>query len=784
MKPYLTYLHRQFRDAPRWGRRMVRSGGFLLGLLFVSICLHLLFPLPAPKVYSQTILSADSTLICAYLSPDDKWRMKTHAEGVSEEMKKAILVKEDRWFYYHPGINPFSVVRAMWRNSTTGRRTSGASTLTMQLARMAAPAHRTYGNKIREMFRALQYEWCYSKQEILEMYLSYLPYGGNIEGVHSAAYLFFDRPPEKLSLSQAILLAVIPNRPNSLRLDLKPEAAIEARNEWIDRFLEMGTFPKEQLEAAREEKTPGVRYALEPQAPQFCYQIREKITPETHEAYTTLDLSIQQRAERLLKNHSNRVQQMGVSNGAVLILDNRDNSVVAYCGSADFFDDANQGQVDGIQAIRSPGSTLKPAAYGMGFDLGLITPKNKMLDVPTTFHGFRPENYDMKFNGETTVEYALTHSLNIPPVRLVQELSLDLFLNQLESARFETIRKKRPELGLSVVLGGCGVSLEELTRFYSSFAREGRLYPLAYFADERNAKSEPVELFSASSAYLIADILSELERPDLPQRFINESRLPRVAWKTGTSYGRRDAWSIGFSPRYTVGVWMGNFSGKGIPELSGTHTAVPLLLDIFNAIDYDREQKWFYQPPGVAERKVCSETGMLPGPDCTRETNDYYLRGISSLKTCDLYEPIYVSHDHEIQYCPVCLPDSGYEQKSYPIFAPELAVWYESQAFPYRKPPAHNPLCEGKFAGAGPAILSPSPELEYYIEKGSQQQILLQAASEATVSRHYWYVNDRFIGEAASHEKLFVEPSPGKMRIVCMDDKGRKSRTEVAVKVY
>ena len=784
MKEKWQQLRQRYRSASRPARRGMATGAVLLALWLLFLLANALFPLPAPKPYSQTIFSADSTLLAAYLSPDDKWRLRSSLDQVSDEMQKAIIAKEDRWFYFHPGINPFSILRAVFRNITSVRRTSGASTLTMQLARMAEPGGRTYGKKIREMFRALQYEWRYTKDEILEMYLSYLPYGGNIEGVHAASYLFFDRPPARLSLSQAILLAIVPNRPNSLRLDLNAEVALAARNQWINRFAEKSIFPADQLDAAREEGIPGRRYSFEVRAPHFCYRVRGQMRPGQDRTYTSLQLPLQQQVERLLKNHTTRLRSTGLSNGAVILIDNRDSRVVAYCGSADFYDAASQGQVDGIRAVRSPGSTLKPAIYAMAFDRGFIAPKNKLLDLPTHFQGFRPENYDLEFHGQVTVEYALSHSLNIPPVRLLQELGMEPFLNLMERAGFETLRRKRDDLGLSVILGGCGVTLEELTRFYSSFARGGQMHPLAYTQDESPAGAGAVELFSEPAAYLIAEILSGLERPDLPQRFIGESKLPRVAWKTGTSYGRRDAWSIGFSPRYTVGVWMGNFDGRGIPDLSGTQTAVPLLLDIFNAIDYDRDEKWFSLPHEVGQRKVCAETGMLPGDFCTHLTQDHFIRDVSSLQVCNLYESLYVSTDQSMQYCPVCLPTSGYSRESYPLYPSELALWYETRTVPYKRPPPHNPDCEGKFSGEGPVILSPASDLEYYVEKGSEQQILLQAASETTVTKQYWYVNDRFVGETPANGKVFIHPAPGRLKIICMDDKGRKSQTEVVVKVY
>jgi len=728
------------------------------------------------------VLAADSSLLCAYLTQDDKWRMYSSLSTINPDMLTAIIEKEDKWFYHHPGINPISIVRAGINNITNAKRTSGASTITMQLARMRKPAPRTYLNKLKEMFRALQYEWTYSKTEILELYLSYLPYGGNVEGVSAAAHIFLGRPPDKLSLSQSILLSVIPNRPNSLRLDRKGVAAQAARDKWIARFLENNLFDTNALAAALLEPIPHQRHQLIPQTPQFCYYLRQQY-PREKEIRTTLSPSIQKQTQRLLANHGKRVKRLGVSNGAVLILDNQSQAVLAYCGSVDFYDDEAFGQVDGVRAIRSPGSALKPAAYALGFEAGLISPKMKLLDVPTNFYGFRPENYDLTFQGQVNVHEALSHSLNIPPVRLVKELGLDHFLDVLEKSGFKTVKRQRSGLGLSAVLGGCGVTLKELTTFYSTFARGGELYQPVFTQNQLNRARTGLDLFSEESAYLVLNILSDIERPDLPQSYIAATKLPRVAWKTGTSYGRRDAWAIGFSPRYTVGVWMGNFDGSSVPELSGSNTAVPLMLDIFNVIDYDTKA-WFEQPPGVQEREVCAETGLPPSNQCRHKTKDLFIVDKSPLQACDLYQNVYVNADSSLQYCPVCLPESDYQQAAFPIYDPELSLWFEMNEIGVLVPPPHDPACEAKLSGDGPQILSPSPDFEYFIERNSDQELLLQAASAANVSTHYWYINDRYYAQTEAGEKLFYHPRPGKLSIICMDEKGRRTQTEVQVFYY
>ncbi|MCB0855882.1 MAG: penicillin-binding protein 1C, partial [Bacteroidetes bacterium] len=494
----------------------------------ILILVNVLFPLPEEKPYSQTVMAADSSLLCAYLTPDEKWRMHTSLDEVNPEMVKAIIAKEDRWFYYHSGVNPFALFRAFFSNITTGKRVSGASTITMQLARMSDRSPRTYFNKFKEMFRAFQFEWKYSKREILEMYLSYLPYGGNVEGVAAASYIYLNRPPEKISLSQSILLTVIPNRPNSLRLDRHGKEAQEARDKWIERFKENEVFAPEVLDIARHEPVGGSRYSVDQKTPHICYELIREYPRKTR-IYTTIEPTVQEKAQTFLSNHVQRVKNLDVSNGAVLVIDNTSQAVIAYCGSADFSDSEALGQVNGVVAIRSPGSTLKSAAYGLGFDLGLITPQMKLLDIPGNFQSFVPQNYDLTFNGEVTVEYALSHSLNIPPVRLVHEMDIDRFLNFLEQAGFETVREKRSGLGLSAVLGGCGVTLEELTRMYSSFANQGKMPQIKYLLEEKGDTTGQARLFSPGAAWMVANILSDLERPDIPQQLVDDSKLPKVA---------------------------------------------------------------------------------------------------------------------------------------------------------------------------------------------------------------------------------------------------------------
>ena len=522
-------LIRRIFEVKKWPSRIL-----LFAVVF--FVLDRSFPLPPEKPMSPVVVASDGSLMSAYLSEDDKWRMKTNVEDVPEELITAILAKEDRWFYYHPGVNPFAILRAAWSNVIRGKRVSGASTITMQVARMLEPKRRTWWSKIKEIFRAFQLEWHHSKEEILEMYLSYLPYGGNVEGVKASSFIYFDRPPSSLSLAQSVLMTVIPNRPNSLRLDTRKDKAREARNKWLKRFREDKIFPDNRIRIALYEPIESRRHQLIPKVPHLSRRlVDQEPAPEIR---TTIVPEVQATAERLLDNYVRRVRAKGISNGAVLVVDNRTSAVLAYCGSADFFDHASAGQVDGVRAIRSPGSTLKPAVYAMAMDKGIYTPDSRMLDVPSTWNGYSPDNYDETFRGPVNLAYALRHSLNITAVRALHEAGYEDFLDLLQDAGFETIRKQREKLGLSVILGGCGVTLEELVRLFTAFSQKGIARPLAFVPED--TLSEGKRLFSPAAAWMIGDILSGIERARLaePTDHLHGTRSGRLEnrnelWKAG-----------------------------------------------------------------------------------------------------------------------------------------------------------------------------------------------------------------------------------------------------------
>lgn len=745
---------------------------FLLFLLLNFLC-----PLPDKLSYSTLVRDANGDVVNAYLTPDDKWRMKTELSEISPLLRKTIIAKEDKYFYAHPGINPFAVCRAAFNNLLRLKRTSGASTITMQVARALEPRRRSFFAKFIESFRALQLEWKYSKNEILQLYLNVVPYGGNIEGVKAAALLYLNKAPDHLSLAEITALSIIPNRPSSLVVGKNNDLIVNERNRWLYKFASDGVFAKKEIEDAVAEPLTAVRRTVPHYLPHFAYKLKRANLG--NEIATNVVLNTQLKVEKLTEDYVRGLTLKGIRNAAVVVIDNKTHKVIAYIGSANFADTTDGGQVNGAAAVREPGSTLKPLLYGLCMDEGLLTPKLMLDDVPVNYAGYTPENYDKEFRGAVTMEYALEHSLNIPSVRSLKLLGKEKLIQKLVSADFKQIQKDQNKLGLSLILGGCGATLEELTGLFSAFASNGVYVSPQY---TQNAVSKRAQLLSPEAAYLITDILSKVNRPDFPLNWTATERMPRIAWKTGTSYGRRDAWSIGYNKNFTVGVWCGNFSGAGVPDLSGANTATPLLFKIFNAIDYDSDSEWFEPPRGCELRQVCSQTGLPPGPNCTNLIADYFIPLVSSTRVCGHLQEVKVSPDSSLSYCETCAPQTGYVKKLYAVFGSDLQDYFRATGTPYQVIPPHNPQCERIFKGEGPNITFPINGAEYFIDKAHLEPLQLTASVPADVSKVYWYINDRFYKAANKGEKQFFVPEEGPVKISCSDDKGRSKTVMIQVR--
>ena len=749
------------------------------GFFITFILLDLVFPLNTKVNYSTIIYSQDSTLIHGFLSDDDKWRMYTELNEITPELKKAIIFKEDKYFRYHFGINPVAIVRAAINNVKSGKRTSGASTITMQVVRLLEPKERTYGNKIIEIFRALQLEWHYSKDEILQFYLNLVPFGSNIEGVKSASVIYFGKLPNHLSIGEIAALSIIPNRPVSLRLGKNNKYIQIERNKWLQRYRNGNLFDEKNIADALDEPLRAYRRDVPRFAPHLSYRLKNMF-PHRNIIYSTIDFEMQKKIEGLVENYSKSQYFHNIKNATCIVIENETRQVKAYIGSADFYNDEDGGQVDGIVAVRSPGSTLKPLVYGMAMDKGLITPKFCVSDVPLSVDGYEPENYDGKFYGNVSVEFALSNSLNVPAVKILSMIGPGTLIDKLVTLDFKQINNDKNNLGLSMILGGCGTTLEELTSLYSSFANRGIYKRPQFIYGVKNLKEETV--ISEEATFMITDILTQLTRPDLPIDWANSLHMPKIAWKTGTSYGRRDAWSIGYNKKYTVGTWVGNFSGEGVPELSGAEKASPLLFKVFNAIDYNSESDWFHLPKNLSFRSVCSESGLLPSDHCENIVVDYFIPGVSRMDICDHIKVVSVSIDSSISYCTSCRPKTGYIEAEYPNLSAEMITYYENNNVKYLKIPPHNPKCERVMNGEAPVIISPVNENEYYIDTDEEMQVLLSCHAANDVEKIFWYINDKFYKSVAPNERIFFEPPEGKVKISCSDDKGRNTNINIYVK--
>lgn len=814
-------MKRSFQAGKRFSIRLLIAAGaiFLLFLL-----LNRVFPLPDRIEYSTIVTDSKGEVVHAFLTSDQQWRMKTELKEISPLLRKTIIEKEDKYFYYHRGINPAAIVRAFFSNMLQMKRTSGASTITMQLARALEPKKRTYWNKLAEGFRALQLEWKYNKDEILQLYLNKVPYGGNIEGVKSASILYFKKNPDHLSLAEITALSVIPNRPSSLVMGQHNDRIVEERNKWLRRWGREKVFPEKEIQDALSEPLTAARGAV----PGFISHLAWKLKRKGGDIIrTAIELNTQRKIEKLVKDYSRTLSLKNIHNAAVIVLDNTTHRVISYTGSADFRDTVDGGQVNGAAAVRQPGSTLKPLLYGLCIDAGLLTPKMMITDVAANYEGYAPENYDRKFNGYVTMEYALEHSLNIPAVKSLRALGKDKLIQKLAVCDFRQVKKDQQKLGLSMILGGCGATLEELTGLYSVFANEGKYVKPVYTLDDEegwqlqgpgndHAGSEAggmkagmektaggaapageaktalksgqrgsgagEQVMSPAATYMINETLSKVNRPDFPLNWESTVHLPKIAWKTGTSYGRRDAWSIGYNKHYTVGIWIGNFSALGIPELSGANVATPLLFTIFNTVDYDDDQTWFARPKDCDLRVVCSETGLPPADHCTNLVTDYFIPLVSPSGRCDNMQEVLVSADEKISYCRSCQPESGYKKKLYKIIPPEMKEYFEENRIAYRKIPPHNPNCEKIFREGVPVVTSPSNGNEYLINKKDPEPLQLRCRVSNDVGKVYWYINNKFYRASEAGSKQFFIPEEGPVKISCTDDKGRNRDVWIRVR--
>ncbi len=610
-------------------RRCLRWAGLVLllfcGLLWLA---DVLDPLPLPKDdMARVVLAQDGTPLWRFADHNGVWRYPIGIDQVSPYYLEALLGYEDRWFYQHPGINPLSIARAAWQNLSGGRVVSGGSTLSMQVARLLDPHPRTLRGKLRQVWRTAQLEWHLSKDEILTLYLNRAPFGGTLEGVAAASWAYLGKSPKNLSRAEAALLAVLPQAPSRLRPDRHPERAQAARDKILQRLQQFEVWPQAAIADALQE-----RVWLAPRdEPSLAPLLARRLNTAKSSAVieTTLDASLQRRLEEMLLGWRARLPER--TSAAIIVVEHETMAVQAYLGSLDIQDAQRFGHVDMIQAVRSPGSTLKPFLYGLALDEGLIHSESLLQDVPRHAGDYRPGNFSQGFSGPVAASQALSRSLNLPVVQLLEVYGPKRFAGELRNSGVPLLLPQGAEPNLALILGGVGTRLEDVVSGFSAFARQGKVAQLR-FQPQQSLQEKP--LMSAGAAWIVRRILSGQRRPDIDPRAQLVERAP-LAWKTGTSYGFRDAWAVGVSSRYLIGVWIGRPDGTPVPGQFGLASATPLLLQVHDVLNHrDRQNAKPVlpdpQPASVGVAAICWPLGqVLPRSDdnCRRLRFAWTLNG-------------------------------------------------------------------------------------------------------------------------------------------------------------
>ena len=559
-------------------RRVVRLAAAAFAIVFLSILaigawVVSLGPLPLAQArqVSTTIVDRNGKLLRAYAMADGRWRLPVDAKtGIDPGYLKLLLAYEDRRFYSHGGVDPFALGRAALQLVTRGHIVSGGSTITMQLARLMEPRReRSVYAKLRQMVRALEIERQLNKDQILDLYLALAPFGGNLEGVRAASIAYFGKEPKRLSSAESALLVALPQSPETRRVDRHPDLARAARDRVLDRMVEDGRVSEEDAASAKAVPVPRLRKPMPILAPHSADQAIATVK-DSPVIGLTLDSSLQKVLEALARD---RAIALGPNiSVAIVAVDNESGDVLARIGSPDYFDDRRAGQVDMTRAVRSPGSTLKPFIYGLAFEDGFVHPESLIDDRPIRFGSYAPENFDMTFQGTVPVRKALQLSLNVPAIALLDRVGASRLSSRLKQAGANLVLPKDEAPGLAMGLGGVGVTLQDLVQLYSGLARLGTTRPLREIAKDEPRDS--LRLMDQVAAWQVSNVLIGTPPPE-------NAAHNRIAFKTGTSYGYRDAWSVGFDGRITIGVWVGRPDGAPVPGLVGRTAAAPILFDAF-----------------------------------------------------------------------------------------------------------------------------------------------------------------------------------------------------------
>ncbi len=740
-------------------------------------------PLPAGFITpgSTVVTYRDGSFAHVFLSPDEKWRIPGSVDEVDSRYIDALVALEDKRFFEHGGVDFLAVARATWTNLTQGRVVSGASTLTMQLVRVREPRRRTLASKLVEAFRAWQVEARFDKTTILAHYLTYVPFGRNVEGIEAAALAYFGHRPNRLSPDEISTLLAVPQNPSRRYPSADNAGRLrEARNVIAERLASTLAHERTPKDVVAEVIRAPVVRRLKPfprQAKHAAYWLRAA----QRRVETTLDRGAQGLAEATMRQAGLHARELGIHNGAAVVVDHRSGEVRALVGNFDFWDRDHGGQIPGFARPRSPGSALKPFLYALAVDRGLALPEHLVFDVPLRYGTYAPKNYDGRFDGLVRLEAALARSLNVPFVELLADIGVDPFIGHLKTWGVESLLDEPGFYGLSSAIGGLALTPLELAGLYAMLAQDGRFRPLRIRPDGAGTAAA---MFAPGAAYLTRRALRSRDRPDFPSRRRWSGVPPTVHWKTGTSYGHRDAWAAGSNDRYTVVVWMGNFDNQPSRHLVGAEAAGPVLFDILEGLTAGRRPAEPSPPTEDLTRvEVCRFSGHRPSRACPHRVHVWALTRRVPTETCPYHVAVDVERETGLAMRPGCRHGRPYDTRAFLRLSSSVRRWMSGHRRDLPAPPNWAKGC-GPAAdhGAAPRITSPAAGQTALMLPGvaaDRQEIPLEAESQA--HRLSWFMDGRFLGTVAADQPLWWVPVPGEHELVVVDESGASSERSFRV---
>ncbi|MDR3094964.1 MAG: penicillin-binding protein 1C [Bacteroidales bacterium] len=761
-------------------------------VLAVTAVLLLVYALSLPAVLfnkptSTVIEDCKGRLLGARLASDGQWRFP--ADTVSRKYAQALILFEDKRFYHHPGVDVFALARALRQDIAKRKIVSGGSTLSMQVIRlMQNNPPRTILQKIKEIILATRLEIRCSKEEILSLYAANAPFGGNVVGLSAASWRYFGREPDKLSWAEAATLAVLPNAPSLIHPGRNRARLLDKRNRLLDLLFEEGILSSEDCSLAKEEPLPDQPHTLPSDAPQLLDRISGKYPGKR--VTSTIQQTLQQRVNEIVQKYAATYKGNFVHNIAVVVAEVETGDVLAYVGNV--AESAHNNQVDMIQAPRSTGSILKPFLYATMLDHGELLPDMLVTDVPLQIRNFTPHNFDHSFDGAVPARRALQRSLNVPAVRLLQQHGIEKFHQLLKNMGMNTLAFSAEHYGLTLILGGAEGTLWDITGMYATMARTLNHFPKymnAYDPDDLHGLNFLQQMSHRSSGkhldgsapidvaaiWQTFRVLSELNRPEEEATWKNFSSSQKIAWKTGTSYGFRDAWAVGVTPLYVTGVWVGNASGEGRPALTGVNYAAPVLFDVFAQLTHGT---WFPTPyDDLVHAVVCRKSGYRASPLCDERDTVLIARNGAESDECPFHQLIHLNRERTHRVTSECYPVGDMVHVPWFVLPPSQEWFYKSRNMDYKPlPPVHSD-CLSSEGHKQMDLIYPQPNLTVVFPRqldGSEGQAVFRATHRRSSATIFWHIDQTFVGSTQSPHRIAISTGKGQHTLTLVDDKGSK----------